>query len=192
MYYVQLDDVGRVIAYTESASNPDRLIWIDSPWTTIPEDFPDYKLIDDVLVYDPQDLPPTPFGAEQVLASLLQETDILDELPDSTLEHMAPYMAMWAAATSYTVGDKVQYQERPYRCLQAHISQEGWEPESAPSLWARIIASEDPDNPLPWEQPDSTNPYMQGDRVTHNGKVWESDVDNNVWEPGVYGWTEVA
>ena len=25
-----------------------------------------------------------------------------------------------------------------------------------------------------------------------NGKTWVSLVDNNVWEPGVYGWTEVA
>ena len=44
---------------------------------------------------------------------------------------------------------------------------------------------------LPWEQPESTNPYMTGDRVTHNGKTWQSTVDNNVWEPGVYGWIEV-
>jgi C-terminal processing protease CtpA/Prc len=31
-----------------------------------------------------------------------------------------------------------------------------------------------------------------GDKVTHNGKVWESIVDNNSWEPGVYGWTEIV
>ena len=43
-----------------------------------------------------------------------------------------------------------------------------------------------------WAQPDSTNPYMTGDRVLHNGSTWESTVDNNVWEPGVYGWAEVT
>lgn len=43
-----------------------------------------------------------------------------------------------------------------------------------------------------WVQPDSTNPYMTGDRVLHNGSTWESTVDNNVWEPGVYGWAEVT
>ena len=42
-----------------------------------------------------------------------------------------------------------------------------------------------------WAQPDSTNPYMKGDRVTHNGHTWESDIDNNVWEPSVYGWTQI-
>ena len=42
-----------------------------------------------------------------------------------------------------------------------------------------------------WEQPDSTNPYMKGDKVSHNGKIWVSDIDNNVWAPGIYGWSEI-
>ena len=41
------------------------------------------------------------------------------------------------------------------------------------------------------EQAESTNPYAKGDKVTHNGKTWISTTDNNVWEPGVYGWEEV-
>ena len=32
--------------------------------------------------------------------------------------------------------------------------------------------------------------YAKGAKVSHNGKHWISDVDNNVWEPGVYGWSE--
>lgn len=47
-----------------------------------------------------------------------------------------------------------------------------------------------------WVQPDSTNPYPLGARVKHNGKVWESLVANNVWEPGAAGtatvWREVT
>ena len=27
-------------------------------------------------------------------------------------------------------------------------------------------------------------------KVSHNGKHWISNADGNVWEPGVYGWTE--
>ena len=129
----------------------------------------------------------------EIMAALMQQTEILDTLPDDVMAHMASYMEEWSGdGVAYVVGDKRQYDDKPYRCLQAHTSQASWNPKDAPSLWARILASADPDNPLPWEQPDSTNPYMKGDRVTHNGKVWESDVDNNVWEPGVYGWTEVA
>ena len=74
--------------------------------------------------------------------------------------------------------------------LQAHTSQDGWEPNVAPSLFAKVLIP-DPEVIPEWEQPDSTNPYMKGDKVTHNGYTWISDIDNNVWEPGVYGWSMV-
>ena len=96
----------------------------------------------------------------------------------------------WSAGTSYEVGSKVQYKGVLYRCLTMHTAQADWLPDVAPSLWARLLTEDG--KILPWEQPDSTNPYMKGDKVTHNGKTWESTIDNNVWEPGVYGWTEVA
>ena len=78
-----------------------------------------------------------------------------------------------------------------YKVLQAHTSQETWKPDASPSLFAKVLI---PDyNAIPaWEQPDSTNAYMKGDQVTHYGKTWESDIDNNVWAPGVYGWSEVV
>ena len=69
------------------------------------------------------------------------------------------------------------------------MAQETWTPDTAVSLWAKVLT--DPSGGiLAWVQPDSTNPYMKGDKVTHNGKKWSSDVDANVWEPGVYGWSE--
>jgi hypothetical protein len=45
-----------------------------------------------------------------------------------------------------------------------------------------------------WEQPDSTNPYMKGDRVMFNGEVYESAIDNNVWSPAAYpgGWIKIS
>ena len=102
---------------------------------------------------------------------------------------------MWAAAKTYAVGDRVRYAGNLYRCLQPHTAQETWNPADAPSLWAKVLTSETGEI-LPWEQPGSTNPYMMGDKVTHNGKTWESLVDNNVWEPGAVGteslWKEVA
>ena len=63
-------------------------------------------------------------------------------------------------------------------------------------LYVEVVTSdtEEPtgDEVAEWVQPDSTNPYMTGDRVLHNGSTWESTVDNNVWEPGVYGWAEAT
>lgn len=92
---------------------------------------------------------------------------------------------------SYAVGDRVLYNGTLYKCLQAHTSQVTWTPTDAPSLWTKVLIP-DPEVISEWEQPDSTNPYMKDDKVTHNGKTWQSDIDNNVWEPGVYGWSEVT
>ena len=91
----------------------------------------------------------------------------------------------------YKVDDRVKFEGTLYRCLQAHTSQAGWTPVAAPSLWAKVLIP-DPDVVPDWEQPGSTNPYMKGDKVKFNDKVWVSTIDNNVWQPGVYGWEEVV
>ena len=115
----------------------------------------------------------------------------VQSLPDSEALEAVTLYPDWAAGQDYPVGFKVQRGGALYKVLQAHTSQDGWEPENAPSLWAKVLI---PDENVvsEWEQPDSTNPYSAGDKVTHNGKTWVSDVDNNVWEPGVYGWTETS
>ena len=96
----------------------------------------------------------------------------------------------WNETSIYSVGDRVRYEGTLYKCLQAHTAQATWTPTDAPSLWAEVLIP-DPSVIPEWKQPDSTNPYMMGDKVTHLGKTWISDIDNNVWEPSVYGWSEV-
>lgn len=118
-------------------------------------------------------------------------------LTDEQASTVAVLYKPWRATDSngqpmeYTVGERRTYNGGLYRCLIAHTAQEAWNPANAPSIWAKVLIP-DPDVIPEWEQPDSTNPYMKGDKVTHNGKTWVSDVDNNVWEPGVYGWSEVS
>ena len=114
-------------------------------------------------------------------------------MPDEDALEAAELFPRWSfEGVSYVAGDRRRYGDTLYKCLQDHVSQPGWAPGEAPSLWAEILPGQDGQSIGEWEQPDSTNPYMKGDRVTHNGKTWESDVDNNVWEPGVYGWSEVT
>lgn len=97
---------------------------------------------------------------------------------------------MWKTDHEYAVGDRVQYESTLYKCLTAHTSQSTWTPSDSPSLWVRV---DDPSQEWPeWVQPvGSTDTYAKDSKVSHNEKHWISDVDNNVWEPGVYGWTEV-
>ena len=90
------------------------------------------------------------------------------------------------------VGEYIQYQDVLYKVLQAHTVQEAWTPTDAPSLFAKVLVDPTGETILDWEQPDSTNPYMKGDKVIHNGKTYVCTIDNNVWEPGVYGWEEIT
>lgn len=98
-------------------------------------------------------------------------------------------------SVAYVKGQRVQDDGVLYTVLQNHTSQAGWKPTAAPSLFAKVLIP-DPSVVPEWEQPDSTNPYMKGDKVKHNGTTWVSLVDNNVWEPGVTGtaalWQEVT
>lgn len=98
----------------------------------------------------------------------------------------------WVSGVAYVVDARVNYEGTLYRCLQAHTSQETWTPTAAPSLWAKVLIP-DPDVIPEWEQPDSTNPYMMGDKVMFEGKVYESTINNNVWSPSAYpaSWREV-
>lgn len=94
-------------------------------------------------------------------------------------------------ADKYEKDARVRFEGVLYKCLQEHIPQAIWTPTAAPSLWAKVLIPS-PDIIPEWEQPDSTNAYQIGDKVTHNGKTWENTIANNVWEPGVYGWVEIV
>ena len=130
-----------------------------------------------------------PLTAEEVTAMLIRQQINGLNVDDNTALRMTEFYPEWASDTDYTAGYKAQRGGKLWRCVQAHTSQTGWEPENAPSLWAKVLIPDETVTPE-WEQPDSTNAYTKGDKVTHNGKTWVSDVDGNVWEPGVYGWTE--
>ena len=95
----------------------------------------------------------------------------------------------WSVGKAYATGDRVQHEGTLYKCVQAHTSQADWTPPVTPALWTAVSLDEYP----AWVQPiGAHDAYSKGDKVTHSGKRWTSDVDNNTWEPGVYGWTEVA
>jgi len=89
----------------------------------------------------------------------------------------------WKSGVNYAVNDRLRYRQGLYKVLTAHTSQDSWTPDAAPSLFA-ILLNPDPTIIYDWIQPDSTNGYATGARVRHNGEIWTSTADNNVWEPG--------
>ena len=131
-----------------------------------------------------------PLSFPEVQEMLVRQQINTLTVDDQTALRMVAFYPEWAEGQACAAGYKAQRGGKLWRCLQAHTAQTGWEPENAPSLWAKVLIPDDTAIPE-WEQPDSTNAYAKGDKVTHNGKTWVSDVDNNVWEPGVYGWMEI-
>ena len=106
---------------------------------------------------------------------------------DADALEMVELFPKWVYPKAYIAGERFQHKGILYKCIQPHTSQEDWAPDVTPALWVRVSVEEWPE----WIQPQgSADAYMIGNKVTHNGKKWTSDVDNNVWEPGVYGWSE--
>lgn len=115
---------------------------------------------------------------------------VLEVLNDEQAAEFTSLYPEWISGKLYAVGTRTKYSDILYKCITEHTSQSDWTPDVSPSLWTKVLVSEDGEI-LAWVQPDSTNTYTKGDKVTHNGKTWVSVVDNNSWEPGVYGWDEV-
>ena len=118
----------------------------------------------------------------------LAETKQLD---DVTVREHAELFSNWVPGMEYGVGAVRNDPEdgNLYRCEQKHTSQAGWEPHAVPALWTKIpgLGVEYPQ----WGQPiGSRDSYPKGAKVTDEGKKWVSEVDNNVWKPGVFGWAE--
>ena len=130
-----------------------------------------------------------PLTAKEVTALLISQQINTLTVDDNTALRMVEFYPEWATDTDYAAGFKVQYGGALYKCLTAHTSQDDWTPDAAPSLWTKVLIP-DLDVIPAWEQPEATNAYMKGDKVTHSGKTWTNTVDNNVWEPGVFGWSQ--
>lgn len=103
----------------------------------------------------------------------------------------------WEEGKAYAAEEIVRYGidehggSQLYRVSQAHTSQADWTPDKTPSLYKAIGFT--PSGVAIWVQPEGAHDaYKQGDIVSHKDKLWTSDVDGNVWEPGVYGWSEKA
>lgn len=115
--------------------------------------------------------------------------EVLPILTDEQAEQVTDAFPLWAAGVAYEAGDRRRHDGLLYRCVQAHTSQEGWEPPVVPALWVRTAK---PDEVPEWVQPTGAqDAYAKGDRVRFEESVYESLIDGNVWSPAAYpaGWS---
>lgn len=133
-------------------------------------------------------------GAARVAARRTVAADA-DAMTADELAACVPLFDAWdGSSVAYAMGDVVAYSGALYRCAQAHTSQAGWTPDISRALWTPMGISADDLEAVPdWVQPTGAHDaYPKGAHVMHGGIEWVSDLDANVWEPGVSGWTQVG
>lgn len=159
-------------------------LYLDERTHRLKRNDPNQKVVDKLAI-----------NLENVEVFQTQLEAITSTLTDEEALKMSLLFEEWNPVKDYSLNDRVRYEGVLYKCLQAHTAQSDWSPVVAPSLWAEVLLNPSIEGPQAWTQPGANNGYMQGNQVEHNGKVWESQIDNNVWEPGVVGteslWVEV-
>ena len=148
------------------------------------------------LLYVPPEVVPTP-DTEPDYNDILNAVKTMlksstEELSDEDALNVAALFPTWKskfdAGKEIPAGERLWYNNKLYKTITPHTPQADWTPDKAPSLFVEISIAEIPD----WVQPISAETaYQLNDKVKHNDKVWESEYNNNTWEPGVYGWREV-
>ena len=146
------------------------------------------------LPYVPPVVPPTPQTEpdyyqvmEAVKKMLSTETS---ELTDEEALQVAALYPTWISkiGEQVNVGERLWYDGKLWKVVQAHTVQEDWTPDVSASLFTEVSIEEWPE----YVTPSSANPYMTGDKVTFNGKHYICVMDNTVWSPSEYptAWEE--
>ena len=91
----------------------------------------------------------------------------VQSLNDETALQAVSLHPAWAAGVEYAAGMKVQHNGKLWRVLQAHTSQEGWQPKNAASLWEQINETNSGtlEDPIPYS----------GNMSLENGKYYTQD-----------------
>ena len=168
-------------------------LYIDGHWVSNPTT--EQIAADGWLPYTPPEPPPyvpepqdEPYESDVLESVKKMFAPQIEDMTDEEALAVASLFPTWKealnAGLTVQVGERRWDDGKLWKCKQAHIPQSDWRPENTPALWQEVSVEEWPE----WVQPiEATEAYHNNDKVTHNGKHWISEVDNNVWEPGVYG-----
>ena len=126
------------------------------------------------------------------LRALIEKS--VESLPDTEALDCVTLFPEWAVGVTYVVDERVGYNEKLYRVVQAHTSQANWTPDVTPALFTEVAQ---PGEIPVWKQPTGAqDAYMKDDKVWYPEKdttIYISLINNNVWAPGTAGlWQEVS
>ena len=117
------------------------------------------------------------------------------EMTDDEVQNFALIMPDFIAGNDYKNKAVVNYNGNLYRAIQAVPASvtQTYTPDQANSYWKRVDQPNE-EGIYAWSQPyGATDCYQISDKVTYQGKTWESTIANNVWAPGVGNfWKEIS
>lgn len=112
-----------------------------------------------------------------------------EDLTDEEALDVAALYPTWASkvGSQVSVGERLWYDGKLYKVVQAHTPQSDWTPDVVPALFTEVSIVEWPEFVQPTGAHDA---YKNGDKVTFNGQHYTSLIDNNVYSPAAYpaGW----
>lgn len=184
MYYKIIND-RMVFSQCLTIQNNEGL-WVSNPTAEMIEEAGWLPYTPPIVPHQPQMGPDYEQVMEAVKKILSAETN---ELSDEEALEVAALYPTWSSKidSEISVGERLWYDGKLWKVIQAHTVQESWTPDVSASLFTEVSIEEFQE----WRQPlGSEDAYHLGDKVKHKDKHWISDVDNNVWEPGIYGWSE--
>lgn len=105
-----------------------------------------------------------PMTESEVSRMLITQQINTLSVDDNTALRMMEFYPEWAENTEYAAGYKVQHGGKLWRVVQAHTSQDGWQPANAASLWEQINETHSGavDDPIPYD----------GNMALENGKYY--------------------
>ena len=122
--------------------------------------------------------------SQKSLISLLKST-----LPTASAEVAqanVDWYPTWVEGSKLKLGDRVAWEGILYEVYNL-VGDNLYPPNEVPAIFKRVWVEEWPE----WVQPTGAHDaYPIDSKVSHNGKKWISNIDANVYEPGVFGWTE--
>jgi hypothetical protein len=125
--------------------------------------------------------------ARRIRAALDAAIDTAKDTGDTeAIIKLREFIRPWAADKQYTIGEPVRYGDNLYSVAQAHTSQDGWEPDKTPALFApyhgKTVATA-----LPWSAPTGAHDvYKAGEyMIWTDGKVMRC-ISDTVYSPADY------
>lgn len=139
---------------------------------------------------------------EQSIKSILKTITLAKDLSDDQKEEILSRYEEYKEDKEYKEGDKFTFEGKIYEVIQEHRSQRTWIPSETPALYKEFLNVKIKDEKgnesevvAEFKKPTGAHDaYQKGDKVSFEGAIYESIIDNNAFSPSEFadGWKKLG